>query len=417
MKIRNSPSSCEYRKGSSDDSDHHIVEEMNDKHIWLLENRERVHTWLKQREKNALSGTDTGMSAPDEILTVVTWFYQAVQELDTHSAVVHDYDAEGMMKDLSEAALRVRHSVYGNRVFFRGLIEFTNFCKNDCYYCGISHSQGSVHRYRLTKEQILECCRAGEKLGYHSYVLQGGEDPYFNDDRMCDIIRSIRETFPESAITLSIGEKSESSYRKYFDAGADRYLLRHESASDAHYAKLHPESMNLVARKECLYILRKIGYQVGAGFMVGSPFQTAETLTEDLLFLSDLKPHMVGIGPFIPSAGTRFAHYARGSVRMTLVMLALTRLLLPTALMPSTTALGTADSTGREKGFSFGANVVMPNLSPLDVRADYALYDDKICISDDAKTCQQCLNGRILRSGNLPDYERGDHIDFTRPQS
>lgn len=403
-------------KGSCDDSDHHIVEEMNDKHVWLLENRERVLEWVKQREKDVISGTDTGTFDTDDIQTVVAWFYQATQEMDALSEDIDDYDAEGMLKYLSEAALRVRHSVYGKRVFFRGLIEFTNYCKNDCYYCGISHSQGAVNRYRLTKEQILECCRAGEQLGYHSYVLQGGEDPYFNDDRMCDIIRSIRDTFPESAITLSIGEKSEASYRRFFESGADRYLLRHESASDEHYAKLHPESMSLAARKECLYILRDIGYQVGAGFMVGTPFQTVETLTEDLLFLSDLKPHMVGIGPFIPSAGTRFAGCPRGSVRMTLMMLALTRLLLPKALMPSTTALGTADSSGREKGFSFGANVVMPNLSPMDVRADYALYDDKICVSDDAEACQQCLNGRILRSGNQPDYDRGDHIDFTRPQ-
>lgn len=385
---------------------------MNNRAIWLLENKQLVLDWITRREKNVFSRTDAISVDYDEVLLVVTWFSEAVQELDTNRDVEHGKVLESMLQELSEAALRVRHSTYGNRVFFRGLIEFTNYCKNDCYYCGISHSQGGVHRYRLTKEQILECCRAGERLGYHSYVLQGGEDPYFNDDRMCEIIRSIREAFPESAITLSIGEKSETSYRRYFEAGADRYLLRHESASDEHYAKLHPESMSLAARKECLYVLREIGFQVGAGFMVGTPFQSSQTLTEDLMFLSGLQPHMVGIGPFIPSAGTRFEGCSRGSVRMTLVMLALTRLILPKALIPSTTALGTADAEGREKGFSFGANVVMPNLSPLDVRADYALYDDKICISDDAATCQQCLNGRILRSGNQPDYERGDHVDF-----
>ena len=385
---------------------------MNNRAIWLLENKQLVLDWITRREKNVFSRTDAISVDYDEVLLVVSWFSEAVQELDTNREVEHGKVLESMLQELSEAALRVRHSTYGNRVFFRGLIEFTNYCKNDCYYCGISHSQGGVHRYRLTKEQILECCRAGERLGYHSYVLQGGEDPYFNDDRMCEIIRSIREAFPESAITLSIGEKSETSYRRYFEAGADRYLLRHESASDEHYAKLHPESMSLAARKECLYVLREIGFQVGAGFMVGTPFQSSQTLTEDLIFLSDLQPHMVGIGPFIPSAGTRFEGCSRGSVRMTLVMLALTRLILPKALIPSTTALGTADAEGREKGFSFGANVVMPNLSPLDVRADYALYDDKICISDDATTCQQCLNGRILRSGNQPDYERGDHVDF-----
>ena len=315
-------------------------------------------------------------------------------------------------KALAGAALEVRHKAYGNRVFFRGLIEFTNYCKNDCYYCGIGRSQTQVRRYRLSDEEILSCCRTGEKLGYHSYVLQGGEDPYYTDDRMCEIIRMIRTAFPDTAITLSLGEKSHESYQKYFDAGANRYLLRHETASDEHYRLLHPAEMSLAHRKDCLYDLKKIGYQIGAGFMVGTPYQTPDNLARDLVFLQELIPHMVGIGPFIPAGGTRFADFKAGSLHQTLVMLALTRLLLPEVLLPSTTALGTIDPLGREKGFGYGANVVMPNLSPTSVRADYALYDNKICTGDDAVDCQKCLNGRILRSGNMPDYTRGDHKNF-----
>lgn len=333
------------------------------------------------------------------------------------AAVISFFEREGdasdpVMKALGDAALAVRRKAYGDRIFFRGLIEFTNYCKNDCYYCGIGSGQRRVHRYRLTDEEILECCRKGAGLGYHTIVLQGGEDPYFTDERMCEIIRRIRTEFPDTAITLSVGEKEHDSYQKYFDAGADRYLLRHETATDEHYRKLHPDTLSLSHRKACLSDLKKIGFQVGAGFMVGSPYQTAENLAEDLVFLQELVPHMVGIGPFIPASGTRFESMPAGTVRQTLIMLALTRLLVPGVLLPSTTALGTIDPLGREKGFGFGANVVMPNLSPTRVRPDYALYDNKICSGDEAEECQRCLNGRILKSGNLPDYSRGDNREY-----
>jgi len=370
---------------------------------------EKVLSWIAGQKDKALQfldGAEDDMTvvhaSPHDLEGVISFFADDVNE-----GAVPD-----TRKALAEAALEVRHKAYGNRVFFRGLIEFTNYCKNDCYYCGIGHSQTQVRRYRLSNEQILECCRIGEKLGYHSFVLQGGEDPYFTDDRMCEIIGMIRRAYPNTAITLSLGELSHETYQRFFDAGANRYLLRHETATDEHYNLLHPREMNLSHRKECLYDLKSIGYQVGAGFMVGSPYQTPANLAADLVFLQELVPHMVGIGPFIPSSGTRFAEFSAGSLKQTLVMLALTRLLLPKVLLPSTTALGTIDPLGREKGFGYGANVVMPNLSPTSVRADYALYDNKICTGDDAVDCQKCLNGRILRSGNMPDYTRGDHSDY-----
>lgn len=369
----------------------------------------QVLSWIAGQKDKALRFLD---GTKDDMSVVLTSKNDLASVIAFYADNNSDEDVQDARKVLAAAALEVRHKAYGNRVFFRGLIEFTNYCKNDCYYCGIGRSQRQVHRYRLSDEEILSCCRTGEKLGYHSFVLQGGEDPYYTDDRMCAIIRMIRGAYPNTAITLSLGEKSHESYLKYFEAGANRYLLRHETATDEHYRLLHPEEMSLSHRKDCLYDLMSIGYQVGAGFMVGSPFQTPENLAADLVFLQELVPHMVGIGPFIPSSGTRFADFPAGSLQQTLVMLALTRLLLPKVLLPSTTALGTIDPLGREKGFGYGANVVMPNLSPTSVRADYALYDNKICTGDDAVDCQKCLNGRILRSGNMPDYTRGDHRDF-----
>ena len=311
---------------------------------------------------------------------------------------------------LLEAAVKVRNEHYGNKVFVRGLIEFTNYCKNGCYYCGIRAENGNVNRYRLTEEEILSCADEGHRLGFNTYVLQGGEDAFFTDKKICDIVYKIKSKYPECAITLSIGEKSRESYKAFKEAGADRYLLRHETADNAHYSKLHPEYMSIENRKNCLYTLRELGFQVGAGFMVGSPYQTSENLADDLLFLKDLQPHMVGIGPFIPHSDTPFANEAGGTLNLTLTMLALTRLMLPKVLLPSTTALGTIDPNGREKGFNAGANVVMPNLSPVGVRADYSLYDNKICTGDEAAQCIMCLKGRIERSGYEMDMGRGDSL-------
>ncbi len=321
-----------------------------------------------------------------------------------------EQNKETPSQQLLDEAVNVREKHYGRRVFVRGLIEFTNYCKNDCYYCGIRCGNKNAHRYRLTEEQILNCADEGRRLGFNTYVLQGGEDSYFTDKKICDIIYKIKSKYPDCAITLSIGEKSRESYKAYKDAGADRYLLRHETADNAHYEKLHPSYMSLENRKSCLYTLRELGYQVGAGFMVGSPYQTSENLAEDLLFLKDLQPHMVGIGPFIPHQDSPFANERGGTLELTLTMLALVRLMLPKVLLPSTTALGTIDPMGREKGFGAGANVVMPNLSPTNVRKDYSLYDNKICTGDEAAQCIMCLRGRIERAGYEMDMGRGDSL-------
>lgn len=334
-----------------------------------------------------------------------------IQIMNKHElAEIIEQNKETPSQPLLDEAVKVREEHYGRKVFVRGLIEFTNYCKNDCYYCGIRCGNKNAHRYRLTEEQILNCADEGHRLGFNTYVLQGGEDSYFTDKIMCDIIYKIKSKYPDCAITLSIGEKSRESYKAYRDAGADRYLLRHETADNAHYKKLHPSYMSLENRKNCLYTLRELGYQVGAGFMVGSPYQTSENLAEDLLFLKDLQPHMVGIGPFIPHQDSPFANEKGGTLNLTLTMLALVRLMLPKVLLPSTTALGTIDPMGREKGFDAGANVVMPNLSPTNVRKDYSLYDNKICTGDEAAQCIMCLKGRIERAGYEMDMGRGDSL-------
>ncbi len=307
-------------------------------------------------------------------------------------------------------AREVADSIYGKQVLKRGLIEFTNHCKNDCYYCGIRRSNASAERYRLEKEVILECCKKGYELGYRTFVLQGGEDGYFTDERICGIVSSIRESYPDCAITLSIGEKSKESYQKYYDAGADRYLLRHETANEAHYGKLHPAELSLKNRKQCLYDLKEIGYQVGCGFMVGSPYQTMETLYEDLQFIKELEPHMVGIGPFIPQKETPFSKENAGTLDMTLRLLAIIRLIHPHVLLPATTALGTIHERGRELGVLAGANVVMPNLSPEDVREKYKLYDNKACTGDEAAEGDANLRLRMEKIGYDLVCNRGDYI-------
>jgi len=297
-------------------------------------------------------------------------------------------------------------------VYIRGLIEFTNYCRNDCYYCGIRRSNREAERYRLTKEQILECCSTGYDLGFRTFVLQGGEDGYFTDDRMVDIISSIKSEYPDCAITLSIGEKSHESYKAFFDAGAERYLLRHETADPEHYRKLHPQELSLKNRKKCLQDLKKIGFQVGCGFMVGSPYQTTDCLVEDLLFIKEFSPHMVGIGPFIPHHATQFAEKPAGTLELTLFLLGIIRLMLPTVLLPATTALGTIHPRGRELGILAGANVVMPNLSPRSVRKKYMLYDNKICTGDEAAECRYCLERRLESIGCRVAVSRGDHKSF-----
>lgn len=317
---------------------------------------------------------------------------------------------EQISEYLFEKARQVRHEHYGNKVFTRGLIELSNYCKNDCYYCGIRRSNTSVARYRLNKEDILNCCQSGYDLGFRTFVLQGGEDSHYNDNMMADIIYTIKSNYPDCAVTLSLGEKEYDSYLLYFHAGADRYLLRHETSNPQHYSKLHPEEMSLTHRKKCLEQLKEIGYQVGCGIMVGSPFQTVDNLVEDLLYIKEFQPHMVGIGPFIPHHETPFAAEKGGTAEQTLFLLGLSRLMLPKVLLPATTALGTINPKGRELGILAGANVVMPNLSPVSVRKDYELYDNKICTGDEAAECRQCLDLRMKSIDYEIVVERGDFI-------
>lgn len=319
---------------------------------------------------------------------------------------------EEISQFLFERARKIREAHYGKDVYIRGLIEFTNYCKNDCLYCGIRRSNKTCERYRLTKEDILLCCEEGYGLGFRTFVLQGGEDNHYSDDFMCEIIREIKGKYPDCAITLSIGEKSKESYQKFFDAGADRYLLRHETADFSHYSKLHPENLTAQNRQRCLWDLKEIGYQVGTGFMVGSPFQTEENLAEDMLFIHRLQPHMVGIGLFIPHHATPFKDEKSGTLELTLFMLGLLRLMLPTALLPSTTALGTIHPEGREKGLLAGANVVMPNLSPVTVRKKYLLYDNKICTGDESAQCRVCLEKRVASTGYKIVVSAGHHLSF-----
>ena len=311
-------------------------------------------------------------------------------------------------ENLAQRADTLRKQIYGEDVYLRGLIEFTNYCRNNCYYCGIRRDNRKVTRYRLTREEILECSSIGYELGYRTFVLQGGEDYYYSDDEICRIVSGIKEKYPDCAVTLSIGERSRASYQAYFDAGTDRYLLREETADRCHYHKLHPDQMSSTNRKRCLWDLKEIGYQVGAGFMVDSPFQTTENIIMDLRFLQELEPDMIGIGPYLTHSETPFAIYKNGDVNKTLRLVSILRILFPYALIPATTALGTIDPMGREKGLKAGANVLMPNLSPTRVRKQYELYDNKICTGDESAQCRKCLEKRVENAGYRIVTGRGD---------
>ena len=309
---------------------------------------------------------------------------------------------------LAQRASAVRDRVYGKEVFIRGLIEFTNYCRNDCNYCGIRRSNRNCSRYRLTREQILGCCEAGYDLGFRTFVLQGGEDPWFTRERITELVRAIKGKFPDCALTLSVGEKDRDTYQEWFDAGADRYLLRHETADPDHYALLHPMELSLENRMRCLRDLKDIGYQTGCGFMAGSPGQTPEMILRDLRFIQEFRPQMVGIGPFIPHKDTMYRERQAGSAALTLRLLAILRLMLPDVLLPATTALGTVLGDGRQQGMLHGCNVVMPNLSPEDVREKYALYDNKLSFGAEAAESVQLLKERMAAIGHQVVTDRGD---------
>jgi biotin synthase len=339
---------------------------------------------------------------------LVEKLYETGDLTDSELAALITSDDEEAAALLKKRADEVRRKYYGTKVFLRGLIEISSYCKNDCLYCGIRRSNRDADRYRLSREDIMSCCENGYELGFRTFVMQGGEDSYFTDDVMVGIISEIRRKYPDCAITLSLGERSRESYARMKEAGADRYLLRHEAADEELYSKLHPAELSLKKRRDCLFTLRELGYQVGAGFMVGAPYQTTENLISDLRFLQELQPQMIGIGPFIPHHSTPFSNEKGGTLGLTLRLLGILRLMFPKVLLPATTALGTIAPNGRELGLMTGCNVVMPNLSPVRVRKKYDLYDNKICTGEEAAECRGCLQRRIESAGYTIASERGD---------
>lgn len=342
---------------------------------------------------------------------IVSKLYQTGDLSDGELKLLIETDDKAAAELLKKYADETRRKFYGDKVFLRGLIEISSYCRNDCLYCGIRRSNRDADRYRLSREDILACCENGYELGFRTFVMQGGEDMYFSDEVIVPLIAGIREKYPDCAITLSLGERSYESYKRMKEAGADRYLLRHEAASEELYKKLHPSEMSLRNRKECLFALRELGYQVGAGFMVGAPFQTTDDIIADLRFLQELRPQMIGIGPFVPHHSTPFADEKRGTLELTLRLLGILRLLFPNVLLPATTALGTIAPNGRELGLMTGCNVVMPNLSPVKVRKKYDLYDNKICTGEEAAECRGCLQRRIESAGYTVANERGDFVN------
>jgi len=342
---------------------------------------------------------------------IVSKLHQTGDLSDGELKLLIETDDKAAAELLKKYADETRRKFYGDKVFLRGLIEISSYCRNDCLYCGIRRSNREADRYRLSREDILACCENGYELGFRTFVMQGGEDMYFSDEVIVPLIAGIREKYPDCAITLSLGERSYESYKRMKEAGADRYLLRHEAASEELYKKLHPSEMSLRNRKECLFALRELGYQVGAGFMVGAPFQTTDDIIADLRFLQELRPQMIGIGPFVPHHSTPFADEKRGTLELTLRLLGILRLLFPNVLLPATTALGTIAPNGRELGLMTGCNVVMPNLSPVKVRKKYDLYDNKICTGEEAAECRGCLQRRIESAGYTVANERGDFVN------
>ncbi len=346
--------------------------------------------------------------------TIDRLFENAILEKEAYCDLIINLEKKEYEKELRylfTKARQMRERYYGNKIYTRGLIEFSNYCKNDCYYCGIRRGNTKAERYRLSPEEILACADEGYRLGFRTIVLQSGEDASYSTDQIGSLVAALKEKHPDIAVTLSLGEREREVYQYWYDCGADRYLLRHETAVKAHYERLHPAELSFEHRIQCLYDLKEIGYQTGAGFMVGSPFQKTEDLAEDILFLKKLSPHMAGIGPFIAQKDSPFAEYPNGTLTQTLILLALVRLTLKNVLLPATTALGTIAPDGREKGILAGANVVMPNLSPVSVRKKYQLYDNKICTGEESAQCRKCLENRVRLAGCELVTDRGDYAE------
>lgn len=313
-------------------------------------------------------------------------------------------------ENLAEYADEVRQKYYGKKVFLRGLIEISSYCKNDCYYCGIRRSNKSAERYRLEHDNVLKCAEIGYKLGLRTFVIQGGEDAFFTDDYLCSIIYDMKSKYPECAVTLSLGERPYESYKRLKEAGADRYLLRHETADRELYYHLHPHGMSFENRRQCLYNLKELGYQVGAGFMVGAPFQSTENIISDIRFMQKLQPQMIGIGPFIPHKDTPFRDEKGGTLELTLCLLGILRLMFPKVLLPATTALGSISPIGRTLGLQTGCNVIMPNISPEDARKKYMLYNNKLISGSETAEGLEILKNEIKSAGYETAKERGDCI-------
>lgn len=326
-------------------------------------------------------------------------------------SLLNEYKNDKVREYLFSKSSYITEKIFNKKIYIRGLIEYSNYCKNDCFYCGIRKSNQNLERYRLNKEEILTACKNGYELGFRTFVLQGGEDGYFNDELTCEIISEIRNKYPDCAITLSMGEKSYESYKKFYDSGANRYLLRHESINPLHYSKLHPESLNITSRVRCLKDLKEIGYQVGCGFMVGSPYQTVDNIAEDIIFIKEFKPHMIGIGPFIPHIDTPFKNFESGDYRLCTFIIAILRLINNFALIPATTALNSVNKNGRKEGILAGANVIMPNLSPFDVRDKYNLYNGKLSTGIEGAESLEGLKKEIKSIGFVISTKRGDYIE------
>ncbi|WP_300368539.1 [FeFe] hydrogenase H-cluster radical SAM maturase HydE [Brachyspira sp.] len=349
----------------------------------------------------------------EDILTLLSSFEY---DNDINIKNLNDKEKEEINELKEYLRLKAREKadkVFGKYVFMRGLIEFTNYCKNDCIYCGIRKSNKIAERYRLSKEDILSCCEYGYEIGFRTFVLQGGEDPYYNAEIMSDIVNAIKTTYPDCALTLSIGEKEEDYYKILKDNGADRFLLRHETSDNTHYSKLHPNNMDLENRKKCLRNLKRLGYQTGTGIMVGSPYQTLENIANDFVFMQEIKPEMIGIGPFLPHKDTPFANERKGELELTLILISILRLIFPLSLIPATTALGTIKEGGRELGILHGSNVVMPNLSPMNVRKKYLLYNDKIATGTESAEGVESLRKSLNDIGYVLTGMRGD-FDLNR---
>lgn len=348
---------------------------------------------------------------PKDIIDTI--FYNQNATKEEYAYLIKNHTIEDDAYLFEKARVRQFES-FKKDVYLRGLIEFSNICKSDCYYCGIRNSNTKAKRFHLTKEEILQCCQFGYTIGFRTFVLQSGEDLSYSDTDICDIVSSIKNKYPDVAITLSIGEKSKQQYQMYYDAGCDRYLLRHETASLQLYRKLHPANQTMENRMRCLYDLKEIGYQVGAGMMLQAPFQTVDDLVEDLLFLKQFNPHMIGIGPFIPHHDTPFKGYQAGDVETNLFFIGILRLMFPKANIPATTALGTIDPIGREKGILAGANVIMPNISPKDVKEKYALYDGKSSADCSSLIGEFSMEERLSNIGYHASKMRGDYPGFIR---